>query len=595
MKPAGQRGRAVKWGWLALAGALVWPALWPVVRPEGFGAFWALGLTLLLAPLLLVPLAAELTARPDREGRHVWPWRLAAWLQVPATAGAIAAVVAPAGSPVAVAGAALWLAQTGLLAGFGLARLGWHGLLCVEEFAVTAGWLQLPVGGFWLLAHAAGWSLGFDALIVLLTAIHFHYAGFAAPVVAGLVGRLVPWDSGWARKLYCAGALTIAAAPPAIGIGIAASPLLEVTAALLLAAGFGLFAVVVLAHVVPRVVGLLPRLGLGVAGTALFATMALAAWYALGEIGAVPPAPLAMMARTHGWLNAYGFATLGLATLAWLRPTSRLAPPWPPFSRLQSGGRVGADFFERTGLACRREPPARGLVDTLEAHRRPGFDPDAVHPAIRDFYEDTAAWRLQVEADWRPGWRWAGNAFRVLAGRIGQLNLPRAVATERELRGRLLDLRDDADGRRRVRGWVREFRATGEPVYVAAYSEHYEAGAACMNIAFPLPGMNLTSILRFEPLPGGAAQLSSRPRAAVAGGEGVYLVGNCWRIRLPLQETIAVTPGQPAGGTGHDVGPAGMECHARHDMWFLGLPYLTLIYRMIRDAPGSCQAAPPRQ
>lgn len=527
---------------------------------------------MLFAVLVLVPLATRLAARPDREGIHPRAWRLAAWLQLPAAAGAVAAVLAPPGSVAAVAGASLWLIQTLLLAGFGFTRLAWHGMLCVEELVITAGCLQLPVGAYWLLAHAAGWSLGFDSLIVLLTAVHFHFAGFLAPVIAGLVGRLVPWSSGWPRKFYRCGALTIAATPPAIGAGIAASPVLEVASALLLVVGFGSFAVALLGFVVPRLNGPLPQLGLGAAGTVLFATMSLAAWYALGEFGWVPPAALDVMARAHGWLNAYGFATIGLLTVAWLQPAGRLPRPWPPFSRLRSAGRVGADFFERQGLRMLREPAVHGLVDDLDAHARRDFDPKAVHPTIRHFYEQTARWQLRVEAAWRPGWRWAGRIFRVFAGMAGQLNLPRAVATEHDLEGRLLDLSDAADGRTRVRGWVRCFRETAQPVYVAAYSEHRHLGVTYMNIAFPLPGMNLASVLRFDHAADGAVQLTSVPDADQAGDEGVYLVGRSWRFRLPLQETIMVRAAAAANG-----GPA---CRACHDMWLFGLRYLRLEYVM---------------
>lgn len=555
-------------GWLGVVG---------FGQAAGFGAVWGLGPTLLSAPLVLVPLAAVLAARPDRAGKHPRAWRMAAGFQWPAAAGAVTAVLAPTGSAWAEAGAALWLAQTLLLAWFGVTRLAWHGLLCAEEAVITAGWLQLPVGGFWLLAHAAGWNLGFDALIVLLTAIHFHFAGFAAPVVAGLTGRLVSWTAGWPRKLYRFGALAIAAAPPVIGIGIAASPTLEVAAALLLVTGFGLFAVVLLGHVVPRVDGLLPRLGLGGAGTALFTTMALATWYALGEFGAVPPAPLSVMAQTHGWLNAYGFAALGLVTLAWLQPPGRLAPPWPPFSHLMGNGRIGADYFERHRLVVSRQPPARGIVADLATHHRPGFDPAAVHPAIRDLYQNTGGWHLRVEAGWQPGWHWAGLLFRKAARQAGQLNLPRRVATEHDLRSRLLDLDDAADGRANVRGWVRQFTATGEPVYVAAYSEHRNEGVTYMNIAFPLPGMNLASVLRFDPRPGGGVRLTSLPLGDQGGDEGVYLVGRSWRVRLPLQETISVCPEHAPGAARPGEVPA---CKARHDMWLLGLRYLRLEYRM---------------
>lgn len=46
----------------------------------------------------------------------------------------------------------------------------------------------LNVAAAWALADRLGWQpLGFDPLIVLLTAIHFHYAGFALAVLTALL------------------------------------------------------------------------------------------------------------------------------------------------------------------------------------------------------------------------------------------------------------------------------------------------------------------------------------------------------------------------------------------------------------------------
>lgn len=72
--------------------------------------------------------------------------------------------------------------------------------------ACSAGGVHLPaVGAAWLLTCRLGWMpLGFDALIVLLTAAHFHHAGFTLPLTAALLGRERP---GPAVRLVCAGIL----------------------------------------------------------------------------------------------------------------------------------------------------------------------------------------------------------------------------------------------------------------------------------------------------------------------------------------------------------------------------------------------------
>ncbi|OYW78007.1 MAG: hypothetical protein B7Z37_01330 [Verrucomicrobia bacterium 12-59-8] len=77
------------------------------------------------------------------------------------------------------------------------------------------------IGAAWLVAYRANWTpLGFDPLIVLLTAAHFLHAGFTLPLMAGLnakanpgcwtrfscvailLGRWWPWASP-ARTLAC--------------------------------------------------------------------------------------------------------------------------------------------------------------------------------------------------------------------------------------------------------------------------------------------------------------------------------------------------------------------------------------------------------
>lgn len=57
-----------------------------------------------------------------------------------------------------------------------------------SQFATLVGFLYLPVGAAWALADRLGiHPFGFQDPIVLLTAAHFHYAGFVLPIVAGFL------------------------------------------------------------------------------------------------------------------------------------------------------------------------------------------------------------------------------------------------------------------------------------------------------------------------------------------------------------------------------------------------------------------------
>lgn len=72
------------------------------------------------------------------------------------------------------------------------------------DFARLCAFLYLPVGSAWALADRLEiHPLGFDDTIVLLTAAHFHYAGFILPLLASFLlrreseslHRLVTWSA----------------------------------------------------------------------------------------------------------------------------------------------------------------------------------------------------------------------------------------------------------------------------------------------------------------------------------------------------------------------------------------------------------------
>jgi hypothetical protein len=242
-----------------------------------------------------------------------------------------------------------------------------------------------------------------------------------------------------------------------------------------------------------------------------------------------------------------------------------------PFSRLRSRGTTGPGFFEREGLVVGREPRPTWLVDELASYARPYFDPARLAPAIRAFYERTEEHALLVTPHWRRGFRALGHAYGRYARRAGQMRFPMGGATGGEpIRSRILAVDDARDGRANVRAWVRTYEATGDPVYVAAYSTHVERDQTYMNIAFPFPGWNLTSILRLEERPGGGVLLTSFASPRTWGDQGVYAVGAWWRVRLPIDETIAVWTED------------GETVLARHDMRFLGIRFLTLDYVISR-------------
>lgn len=438
-----------------------------------------------------------------------------------------------------------------------------------SQLAVNAGLIALAGAATWLVCHRAGHALlGYPPLWVLLTAAHFHVAGaFLAIIVGWRVHERGPW----------AGAIAIGcvAGVPLTAAGIFGPHALEVIAALLMAASGTGAAVLLLAT--PRADPSWPALRL--AGAPLLAGMLLAAGYVLRDRGlAISIAgldPLSSMIATHAALDTL-FATLALAALVRREPHVLRAPP---LSRLAGSWRVGADFLARRGLE-RPGTEARGLVDALEDLAHAGLPTAGLPPAIRAFYEQTGAHELIVRPHWRRGFRTGGRIWAWIARRIGQLQLP--VAAEPAgagLASRIVALDDAADGRASPRAWIRTF-PDGSPLYVALYATHHAGGRAYMNIAFPLPGGQLSSVLRMDRR-GDSVSVSTR----LGGDCGIWLVVRLgrWRLplRLPLSETIDVwTADDPAAPPELRAWAEGYSTIARHTLWLFGIRYLRLDYAM---------------
>jgi hypothetical protein len=176
-----------------------------------------------------------------------------------------------------------------------------------------------------------------------------------------------------------------------------------------------------------------------------------------------------------------------------------------------------------------------GLSDDLRAYGRPGLDVASLHPDVIAFYEDTVSFELDLRGRWHwpfrlAGWVWA----RLVAPAMGQLGLPapgRRIDGA-ELHSRIVAVNDAIDGRDHVRGWIRIWRRSRRTLYVAVYSEHVRDGVRYMNIAFPLPRANLTSLLHLMPAGYGGLQLTSRHHENFAGDQAyISVVGKPWRLR----------------------------------------------------------------
>ena len=104
-----------------------------------------------------------------------------------------------------------------------------------------------------------------------------------------------------------------------------------------------------------------------------------------------------------------------------------------------------------------------------------------------------------------------------------------------------------------------------------------------MNIAFPLPGGNLSSILHLAVSTSGertgGVVLSTLGDAQAGGDQGVYYANQVIPVRLPINEVITVWPAksQIDGGFNDNRVPVLL---AKHEMWLFGVNFLNLDYEI---------------
>ena len=264
----------------------------------------------LLAVFVIVPLALSLIS-PNEDSIAL---RIAAWAQpISATLCFVSFFIAQG----VVAGilASFWLALTVLIALAGILRLASSTPRLTSEQSINVGMVYLPIGGAWLLASRLGIQpLGFGDTIVLLTAVHFHFAGFAAPVLTGLAGRAVSNRTAASRAVTLA-ALATVIGTPIVAAGITLSPTVALVGALVVTLGLTLLGVVVIGYVSPLISSRIARVFLLAGSLSSCAAMVLACLYAYSIVSHTLIIDIPHMAMTHGLLNSLGFALCSL--LAW--------------------------------------------------------------------------------------------------------------------------------------------------------------------------------------------------------------------------------------------------------------------------------------
>jgi len=276
----------------------------------------AIELLLLLAPLAIVPLGLELCTSllPSRETRALISG--ADYIQLPA---ALCAAISFLAGPGVVAALLVlpWLIFGCVLGAIALRNLFREGVNELATACLTASFLYLPIGCAWLMASRLGMTpMGFQEPIVLLTAVHFHFAGFAAPLLALAAGSAFKTESLLSRQIFNVVAAGVLFGPGLLATGFVIGPHAKLAAALLVACsetGLSLFFLSLLSRMRSRAA----QVFLAISALSGMSGMVLAGAWAIGEFPLQPFIHLDEMARIHGTANAFGFVLCGL--IGWSR------------------------------------------------------------------------------------------------------------------------------------------------------------------------------------------------------------------------------------------------------------------------------------
>jgi hypothetical protein len=225
------------------------------------------------------------------------------------------------------------------------------------------------------------------------------------------------------------------------------------------------------------------------------------------------------------------------------------------------------------------DAPDVGIVASLDELAGPEFAPAAVDPRVREFYEHTTRFTLDIVPEWRLWVRPGYLLYRTVVARpLGQASVPMNQREAlRGIRSRIDTISLPQQDVIAVRGWIRSFVDTDEPIYVGIYTTYRHGGRGYVSVGFPIPQASFTATLVPHPRAGGGLMLTSRSDLGQAGHYLTYIDPDTRELT-----TVAV----PGFAEQLDVYVEDGELRAEHAFWVFGFPFLVLHYRMHRKPAG---------
>jgi len=267
---------------------------------------------------------------------------------------------------------------------------------------------------------------------------------------------------------------------------------------------------------------------------------------------------------------------------AWVRVLGKSIDPdeypWlkcPVGSPTAVGPQMYSDIATAENLE-QRTSPATGLLASFDELRSDNFDSSKVDQRIRDFYEKTAAYELEV-------WSEVGALARPLlwglitlvSRRMDQLVFPLSpLELSGGMRNEVIEMVDKATKKRVYTGWRRTLMSSNAIIYAGLYSTAIPPnyGRPCVRVTFPVRRGSPAVILRPEAVEDGSFRLIAQGKKF--GDPGFYRIVSTgprrWAVRYfpRLRENFHVYV--------HSDGILRTE----HKIRILGVKVMTMHYKM---------------
>ena len=244
---------------------------------------------------------------------------------------------------------------------------------------------------------------------------------------------------------------------------------------------------------------------------------------------------------------------------------------------------IGKHFFETYAAERNLQPVregVRGLIPDFQRLKDGDHRLKTIADEVKQFYEQTSEYDLDVWSEWHGLFKPLGRALSLIfSRRLQQLNVPlSSLDSAKGMTSNVDQMRDPTSNKVVQTAWIRELLATENVVYAGSYSLCTIPGQpnCCIKVVFPLPNGNAIVLMKAETNADGALLLKSV--GTKYGDAGFYFVvhdgsGTIWaKYVRSFQEEIRVYPGE------QDV------VRADHTLWFWGIRFLRLHYRMRRQA-----------